>query len=164
MTVVRLTRVDEYWTKNGEQPKHCILKFQDFNRFANIKQFFHVSPPVDGFLLTTKFYKKLEPVASIVRINFQGVAISATFVSINEIIVRCTGRTKHTVMMRDKLCLVGYNVLALYEAGYCYGFIFSSLITGFFKLSSQAQQVLEAEEKKSPDHIITSMITSLSKT
>ena len=67
-------------------------------------------------------------------------------------------------MMRGKPCPVGYNVLALCEAGYCYSFIFSSPITGFFNLPSPTQQVLEAERRKSSDNIITSMITSLSKT
>lgn len=45
MSVIRLTRVDEYWSKNGEWPRHCIMRFQGFNRFSNIKRFFHVSPP-----------------------------------------------------------------------------------------------------------------------
>lgn len=117
MSVVRLTRVEEYWTKNGEWPIHYIMKFQGFNRFANIKRFFHLSPP-NGRLPIIRFFEKLEPVASTVRAGFQAIAIPATMVSIDEIIVRCTGRSKHTVMMRGKPCPVGYNVPALCEAGY----------------------------------------------
>ena len=129
MSVVRLTRVDEHWTKNGEWPKHCLMKFMGFNRFANIKRFFHISPPVEGPLPMTRFFENLEPIASIVRNNFQRTAIPATSVSIDEIIVQCTGRSKHTIMMRGKPCPVGYNVLAVCEASYCYGFLFSSPIT-----------------------------------
>ena len=65
--------------------------------------------------------------------------------------------------MRSKPCPVGYNVLALCEARYCYSFIFSLPITGCFNLPSLAQQILKAEEKKLSDNVITSMITSLSK-
>lgn len=164
MSVVWLTRVKEYWTKNGEWPKHCIMKFQGFNRFSNIKRFFHLSPPVNGSLPTTRFYEKLEPVASMIRARFQEIAIPATSVSIDEIIVQCTGRSKHTIMMRGKPCLVGYNVLALCEAGYCYGFLFSSPVTGFFRLPSPTKQIEEAEGKNSSNNAITSMVTALSKT
>ena len=77
----------------------------------------------------TKYYKKLEPVASIVVAMFQEIAIPATSVSMDEIIVRCTGRSKHTIMMRGRPYPVRHNVLAVCEAGYCYGFLFSSPIT-----------------------------------
>ena len=66
--------------------------------------------------------------------------------------------------MKGKPCPVGYNVLALCEAGYCYSFIFSSPVTGFFYLPSATQQISDAEKRKLPDGIITSMVTSLSKT
>ena len=56
MSVVRLTRAEEYWTKNGEWPKHCIMKFQGFIRFANIKKSFHLSPAIGGRLPITRFY------------------------------------------------------------------------------------------------------------
>lgn len=140
------------------------MKFQGFNQFANIKKFFHVSPP-NNCLPMSRFYKKLEPVASTIRARFQAVAIPATMVSIDEIMVRCTGRSKHTVMMRGKPCPIGYNVLALCEAGYCFGFIFSSPVTGFFKLPGPAElSSIEARRRKPSDNAITSMIASLSKT
>lgn len=164
MSVVRLTRVDEYWTKNGEWLKHCITKFQGFNRFANIKRFFHLFPPVHGSFPTTRFYEKLEPVASMIRTKFQDIAIPASSVSIDEIIVRCTSQSKHTIMMRGKPCPVGYNVLAVCEAGYCYSFLFSSPIMGFFRLPSPAEQVTGARRRNSLDNTITSMITAMSKT
>lgn len=160
MSIVRLTQVREYWTKNGEWPKHYLMKFMSFNRFTNIKKFFYIFFLVEGPLLMTRFFKKLEPIALIVRNNFQKVAIPAISISINEIIVQYIGQSKHTIMMRKKFCPVRYNVLALYEAGYCYSFIFSFSITGFFNLFNPTQQILEAEERKLFDNTIILMITS----
>ena len=166
MSVVRLTRVEEYWTKHGEWPKHCILKFMGFNRFSNIKRFFHVAPFLQGNLPMTRYYKKIEFVASMIKTKFQAVMTTATIVSIDELIVQFTGRSKHTIMTRGKPCPVGYNVLALCEAGYCYGFLFSSPVTRLFKLPSPAVQVTQLATRRHylPDSTITSMINSLSKT
>ena len=86
---------------------------------GKFKGFFHLSP-LDFQLPMSRYYKKLEPVASMIRTRFQAILIPATIVSIDEIIVRFMGRSKHTIMMRGKLCLVGYNILALCEARYCY--------------------------------------------
>ena len=139
MSVIRLTRVEEYWSKNGEWPKHCIMRFQGYNRFSNIKSFFHLSPPSGSRLPMSRYYEKLELVASLLRARFQAIITPATSVSIDEIIVRFTGRSKHTIMMRGKPYPVGYNILALCEAGYCYGFQFSSPVTPFF---SEYRQIL----------------------
>ena len=35
MSVIKPTRVKEYWLKNGEWPKHCIMRFQGHNRFSS---------------------------------------------------------------------------------------------------------------------------------
>ena len=116
-----------------------------------------------GRLPVTKFYKKLELVASIIRANFQQISIPALAVSIDEIIILCTSQSKHTIMVKSKPCPVGYNVLAVCKAGYCYKFLFSSLITGIFQLSNPAQQVRDAKEKNVLDNSITSIITAMSK-
>lgn len=143
--MVGFTRVDDHWTKNERSPKNCIMNFQGFNRFANIKSFFHVSPHVEDTLPMTRLYENLELVESIGRANLLGIAIAATSVSTDEIFVRCTGRSKHTVMMRGKPCPVGYNALVVCEARHCYGSILRSPITGVFRLPSPAQEVVEAE-------------------
>ena len=58
ISVVRLTRVEKYWTRNGEWPKHYITKFQGYNGFTNIKRFFYFSLPTVGKLPVTRFYEK----------------------------------------------------------------------------------------------------------
>ena len=47
-------------------------------------------------------------------------------VSIDEIIVRFTGRSVHTTMMRGKPVPEGYKVFALCDAGYIFAFLFDS--------------------------------------
>lgn len=155
MAIVKQTCTEEYWSKMGVWPKYCIMRFCGYNRF-------HLLPPSTR-LPATKFYEKLEPVALILRINFQSIITPATSVSIDEIMVRFTGRSKHTVMMRGKPCPVGYNILALCEAGYLYSFIFSSPQLGSFGLPANLADESTAL-RKMPDFFITTMIKDLSKT
>ena len=63
------------------------MRYMEYKQFANVKKF-HISLPVESFLPMNIFYKKLKPVASVVRDNFQKVIIPATFVLINETIVQ----------------------------------------------------------------------------
>lgn len=163
MSVVKLTRVDEYWSKNGEWPKHCIMQFQGYNRFSNIKRFFHLSPSTDSCLSMSRYYKKMKPVASMLKARFQAIIIPATIILIDEIIVQFTGRSKHTIIIREKPCPVRYNILALYEAGYYYGFIFSFSVSGFFGLPSNLVENVESTNN-SPNQAIILMISSLNKT
>ena len=46
----------------------------------------------------------------------------STKIFIDDIIVRYIDRNKYIIMMRDKFCLVDYNVLILCENDYCYVF------------------------------------------
>ena len=163
MSVVRLTRLEKYWSKRGEWPVHCISRFRGHNRFAQIKSFFHLSPPTNSRLPATRFFEKVEPIASILMANFQSVITPATSVSIDEIIVRFTSRSKHTIMMRGKPCPVGYNVLALCEAGYLYDFIFSSPKTGYSGVPANPTEGVISTTNPS-DPFITAMIMDLKKT
>ena len=104
------------------------------------KKKFHLSPSPSQ-LPISRYYKKLEPVASMIQTRSQTILIPATMVSINEIIVWFTGRSKHTIMMRGKPCPVGYNILALCEAEYYYRFLFSSPNTGFLVYQSTPLKV-----------------------
>ena len=140
------------------------MRFRGYNRFANIKSFFHLSPPTQSPASATKFYEKLEPIASMLRVNFQSIITPATQVSIDEIIVRFIGRSKDTVMMRGKPCSIGYNVLALCEGGYCYGFIFSSPKSGYFGVSANPVNGVLSLSGSPSDSSILSMVKELSKT
>ena len=163
ISVVRLNRTGDYWARNGEWPIHCIMRFRGFNRFMNIKRFFHLSPPTARDLPASRFYEKLEPIATILRQRFKAIITPATQVSIDEIIVRCTGRSSHTVMMRGKPCPKGFNVLAICEAGYCYSFFFSSKKTGFPGVAGDPTEgVFSAIHP--PDPAIKTMAQALSKT
>lgn len=131
------------------------MRFQGHNRFSNIKGFFHLSPS-GSRLPMSRYYEKLEPIAYLLRARFQAVITPATSVSIDEIIVRFTGRSKHTIMMRGKPCPVGYNVLALCKAGYCYGVQFSSPITHFFGVPTNPTEIIGSRNQ--PSSVIRSML------
>lgn len=137
------------------------MQFQRYNQFSNIKRFFHLSSSTDSHLPMSRYYEKMEPVASMLKAKFQAMVIPTTTVSIDEIIVRFTSRSKHTIMIKKKPCPVRYNILALCEASYCYGFIFSSPVLGFFGLPSNLAE--EVVSTNLPTRAITSMISFCSK-
>lgn len=125
MSVNRQSRTEEFWYRKPDWPSHCITRFRGRTRFEQIKRYFHISPPVES-LPRSRFYEKLEPLASLVKESFKRVLLPATPVAVDEMIIRFTGRSKHTIMMRGKPVPVGYNVLALCEAGYCWTWLFTS--------------------------------------
>ena len=97
------------------------------------------------------------------RANFQSIITSIISILIDEIIIHFTGRSKHTIMMRGKFCLVGYNVLALYKTGYLYDFIFSSLKIEYSEvLINLIDNVISAIN--SSDSFIIIMVIDLKKT
>jgi hypothetical protein len=125
MGVVRQGRTDEFWYRKSDWPEHSICRFLGYTRFEQLKRYFHISEPF-AHLPQQRFYEKLEPLASILKEAFMRVVRPATAVSVDEMIIRFKGRSRHTIMMRGKLVPVGYNVLSLCERGYFYCFMFTS--------------------------------------
>lgn len=119
MSVVRQSRVDELWYRSEDWPRHQICRFMGQTRFQQIKRFFHVSPPFTN-LPKNRWFNKLEPLSSMLKKSFKEVVTPASQVTIDEMIIRFTGRSKHTIMMRGKPTPVGFNVLALCDRGYCW--------------------------------------------
>jgi hypothetical protein len=87
-------------------------------RFEEIKRWFHLSPPQT--LARRRFFDKLEPLSSHLQERFQQFVIPATEVSIDEMMVRFTGRSHHTLRMPNKPIPEGYKIFALCEHGYAY--------------------------------------------
>jgi len=76
----------------------------------------------------TYWYSKLDPLATHIQTISQSICIPSSNVSIDEMIARFSGRSAHTVRIKNKPTPEGYKILSLCDAGYTYTFIFTSRI------------------------------------
>lgn len=76
----------------------------------------------------TFWYSKLDPLATHIRTISQSICIPSSNISIDEMIARFSGRSVHTVRIKNKPTPEGYKILSLCDAGYTYAFIFTSRI------------------------------------
>jgi len=76
----------------------------------------------------TYWYSKVDPLATHIRTISQSICIPSSNVSIDEMIARFSGRSTHTVRIKNKPTPEGYKILSLCDSGYTYTFIFTSRI------------------------------------
>jgi hypothetical protein len=73
---------------------------------------------------------KLEPLASLLRTKFQAYVVLGQNVSFDEMMVPFTGRSKHTLKMKNKPISEGFKIWALCDHGYLWDFLFYSRTCG----------------------------------
>ena len=76
----------------------------------------------------TFWYSKVDPLATHIQTVSKSICIPSSNVSIDEMIARFSGRSAHTVRIKNKPTPEGYKILSLCDAGYTYTFIFTSRI------------------------------------
>jgi hypothetical protein len=74
------------------------------------------------------WYSKVDPLATHIRTVSKTICIPSSNISIDEMIARFSGRSAHTVRIKNKPTPEGYKILSLCDAGYTYTFIFTSRI------------------------------------
>ena len=143
MGVHKSMRVGLYWEKSDEFPRHEITEYMSKFRFEQLKRYLHLSPPLEpntnrrnpGQSPAHKDWtQKLQPLVTNLEQRFQTYLLPATSVAIDEMMVRFTGRSAHTVMMRAKPIPQGFKMLPLCEHGYTYAFMFTSRVEKFSDL------------------------------
>ena len=122
--IVGTSNIESFWDKSGTTI-HKPMESMTFFRFEQIKRYFHISAPI-----TTKWHMKLEPLASLLRIKFQAYVILGQNVSFDEMMVPFSGRSKHTLKMKNKPISEGFKIWALCDHGYLWDFLFYSRTTG----------------------------------
>ena len=135
MGVVRLPVYKDYWSsKYGEFI--CALHIS-LNHFEDLKRYLHISDPISKASNNSHkddsedetpetsigWWYKLEPIASEFRNLCSKYWVPGINVSIDEIIVRFFGQSKHTFKAPNKPIKEGYKIFALCEAGYTYNFM-----------------------------------------
>jgi hypothetical protein len=104
-------------------------------RFTQIKRYLHVSDPdLTGALTDAEWYKKLEPLSSSICTRSQELAVPGTNTSVDEMMVRFFGRSKHTVRMPKKPIKEGFKIFAICQRGYTYNWLYCSRKTGIANL------------------------------
>src|SRR5579859_7344918 len=85
----------------------------------------HIS---DCTVSPTFLYSKVDPLATHIRTVSKSICIPSSNVSIDKMIARFSGRSAHTVRIKNKPTPEGYKILSLCDSGYTYTFIFTSRI------------------------------------
>ena len=117
---------DELWARSDEFPYHCISRFRSQSRFEQIKRYLHIGKENTYKLPREEFFRKLDPLASMLRDNWKSAITLFSFLSIDEMMIRFTGRSSYTYLIRNKPIPVGYKLHALCDAGYCWTWIWDS--------------------------------------
>jgi hypothetical protein len=128
---------DDYWSQvedNG--PLHLPRRYMTQKRFEQIKRFLHISRlgTEDDQKATKQWWYKVEPLASEFEKAAQNYYYPGSNISIDETMIRCFGRTKHTIKMPNKPISQGYKIFALAEHGYIWTFTWSSRLWGIMEM------------------------------
>jgi len=135
-------RTDFYWRNDiSSGPIHTPQLYMSLNRFEQIKRYLHISQPLGEntdepqLEATTQYsdeymkelwWRKVLPLADVFRNACQQYYIPGTHTAIDELMIRCFGRSLHTYKMPNKPINQGYKLFALAEHGYIWWFIWSS--------------------------------------
>jgi hypothetical protein len=76
------------------------------------------------------WWYKVEPFASQLQATFRRYYSPSSSVSIDELMVRCFGRSNHTYKMPNKPIKQGYKLYGIADHGYIYSWIWSSRVFG----------------------------------
>jgi hypothetical protein len=130
--IVGTSNIASFWGKCG-LTIHKPMEFMTYYRYQQIMRYFHISPliPTTPWTqtttqtqttirtqTTTPWYIKLEPLASLLRTKFQAYVILGQNVSFDEMMVPFSGRSRHTLKMKNKPISEGFKVWALCDHGY----------------------------------------------
>ena len=113
------------WDKDHQKPTHHITQHMSLFRFQQIKRFLHISIHGQN---SGDYYSKVEPLLSHVRDISKSLYNPSTNLSVDEMIIRFSGRSPHTFRMKGKPTPEGFKILALCDYGYTWTFLPSSRI------------------------------------
>ena len=130
--------ISHYWRQDSQEgPLHLPRLYMNQLRFEQIKGFLHIARPdsaenqQEG---SKRWWYKLEPLASSFESAAKQYYQPGSNVSIDGTMIRCFGRSKHTIKMPNKPIKQGYKIFALAEYGYIWTFTWSSRLWGIVDL------------------------------
>ncbi|KAL1993893.1 hypothetical protein VTN49DRAFT_2562 [Thermomyces lanuginosus] len=138
MGVHHIKSVEDLWRRDGKVPSHLPSQYMSRVRFEQIQRFLKVSDPREDDEQkrsnSKEWWYKIEPMANC----FQEAATSyyqpGSWLSVDEIMVRCFGRTTHSYRMPHEPIKQGYKIFALAERGYVFAIAWTSRLWGIMEL------------------------------
>ncbi|CAG8824880.1 7084_t:CDS:1 [Cetraspora pellucida] len=122
----RLSSLDQYWNEDEKLPLYHISKQMSLKHFEIIKRFLHISSPA---VTINNYFEKLESLLSHIRNVSKQLYVPNSNVSVDEMVIRFSGRSIHTVRIKNKPILEGFKILSLCESGYTYTFLPTSCVS-----------------------------------
>ncbi|GES85239.1 hypothetical protein RCL_jg18055.t1 [Rhizophagus clarus] len=133
---VKIEIIVKNTNKDNKFPEHKISTFMSLICFEQIKRFIHIS---DCTAPLPFWYSKVNPLATHIQTVSKSICVPSSNISVDEMIVRFSGRSIHTIRIKNKPTPEGYKILSLCNAGYTYSFVFTSRVQN----QSEVQQVTE---------------------
>jgi len=130
--------LEHYWRYEPDDgPIHLPRRYITLLRWEQIKRYLHISDPREQDSLhqlpksvqqlhKKEWWYKLEPLASTFHKASQQYYTPSSNVAIDELMVKCSGRSSHTVKMPKKPIKQGYKIFALADHDYIWTFSWSS--------------------------------------
>jgi len=118
-----------------------ISKAMSNNRFFQIKRYLHISSP-DLDTSGSKWWHKLEPINSKMQEACQKYYLPSSHITVDEMMIRFGGRSRHTTRMPNKPITEGYKVFAICDHGYTLNWRFHSSSSGISDLSSFYKEII----------------------
>ena len=117
--------IERLWNQDPKAPIHQIAQKMTMKRFQQIKRFLHIS---ELYTDHRPYYAKVEPLLSHIRDISKKLYIPSSNVSVDEMMIRFSGCSTHTIRIKNKPTPEGYKVFALCDHGYTYTFLPTSRV------------------------------------
>ena len=128
-------KVDLYWSTLVDEPVQPVSEFISCSRFQQIARYIKISDPTqEKDLSKSEWFTKIEPVASHFRKTAQEIYIPGSHISVDEQLLKFTGRLKHLTEISSKAAGTGYKIYTEAEDGYLIDLRWSSTATGVAEL------------------------------
>lgn len=126
MGIIPCPATSDYWDEDTRQKP---MSAMSLCRFQQLKRYLHISPPVTTSQ-RPEWWEKMEPMSSIAQERCKQCYLPSSNVAIDEMMVKCEGRSVHTLTMPNKPIDHGYKLFAIADHGYTYGWIYNSRVSG----------------------------------
>jgi len=105
--------------------------------YTAIKRYLHVSDTYETYQYAE--WLKVEPLNSGIRGRFQDLVVPASDETVDEVMIRFHGRSKHSRRMPKEPVIQGFKIFAICQRGYAYNRLFHSRIRGTPELDFTTQ-------------------------
>ena len=123
MSFDQLSSMEEYWERSDTNAAHPITRFISRNRFREIYRRFCTWDPTQHI---SSVFEKVKSWSDHIQNTSSRYWRPSSNISVDEAMIRFTGRSKDIVHLPNKPISVGYKIWAMADAGYILRWLFHS--------------------------------------